>query len=115
MSQEKVDFYKEQKANRKEIMKKQKFRRRLEILVVLVVVVAAVGWFGTSLYRNHKANAAANASAETTVLDLTEVQAFLTDAQNYVDDGTDAETDTETVSAFSSETGTEAVSASSAE
>ena len=50
MSQKKVDAYKEQKANRKKIMKKEKAMLKLEKLIVLVVCVGAVAWVGYSVY-----------------------------------------------------------------
>lgn len=48
MSQEKVERYKEQKANRKQTMKKQKRVRLLTNSIAAVVVVAALGWIGYS-------------------------------------------------------------------
>ncbi len=48
MSQEKVARYKEQKANRKQIMKQEKRARLIRNTVALVVCVAVVGWVGYS-------------------------------------------------------------------
>ncbi len=48
MSQEKVERYKEEKANRKAIMRKQKIARIVRNSVAGVVVVAALGWVGYS-------------------------------------------------------------------
>ena len=48
MSQEKVAKYKEQKANRKKIMKKEKRARLVRNSIAAVVCVAAVGWVGYS-------------------------------------------------------------------
>lgn len=50
MSQEKVDRYKQEKANRKQIMKKQKRAHAVRICVTAVIVVALVGWLGYSAY-----------------------------------------------------------------
>lgn len=50
MSQKKVDAYKEQKANRAKIMKKEKWILRLEKLAALVVCIAVVCWIGFSVY-----------------------------------------------------------------
>ncbi len=55
MSQQKVDHYKEQKANRQQIMKKQKAVRRIELVVVVAAVAAALVWFGVSVYNSNKA------------------------------------------------------------
>lgn len=48
MSQEKVTRYKEEKANRKQLMKKAKRKAVLRNIITCVVVVAALGWVGGS-------------------------------------------------------------------
>ena len=48
MSQEKVAKYKEAKANRKEIMKKEKQARRVRNTIAAVVCVVVLGWLGYS-------------------------------------------------------------------
>ena len=48
MSQEKVKRYKEQKANRKEIMKKEKRASIVRNVIAAVVLVVIVGWLGYS-------------------------------------------------------------------
>ena len=48
MSQAKVEKYKEQKANRKQTMKKEKIQRIVRNSIAAVVVVAALGWVGYS-------------------------------------------------------------------
>lgn len=48
MSQEKVNKYKEEKANRKETMKKAKRAELLRNVIASVVLVAALGWVGYS-------------------------------------------------------------------
>ncbi len=50
MSQAKVDRYKEQKANRKEIMKKEKQKKMIYKSVAAVICVCIVGWLGFSTY-----------------------------------------------------------------
>ena len=51
MSQEKVDRYKKEKANRQEIMKKEK-RRLVASSTALIAAIAALGiWFGVSVYQ----------------------------------------------------------------
>lgn len=50
MSQQKVDRYKKQKANRAKIQKKEKRVLFLEKLVAGLVCIAAVGWIGYSAY-----------------------------------------------------------------
>ena len=52
MSQAKVDAYKNEKANRKETMKKDKRMRIIRALVASCLVIALVAWAGVSLYGN---------------------------------------------------------------
>lgn len=48
MSQEKVTKYKEEKANRKEIMRKQKIAKIARNSITAIVLVAVIGWVGYS-------------------------------------------------------------------
>ena len=50
MSQEKVDRYKQEKANRKKIMRKQKAMGIVRKLILAVVAIALVGWLGYSAF-----------------------------------------------------------------
>ena len=50
MSQEKVDRYKQEKANRKQIMRKQKAIGIVRKLILAVVAIALVGWLGYSAF-----------------------------------------------------------------
>ena len=50
MSQAKVDRYKEEKANRKKIMKQEKVKHVLRNLAASAVIIALVGWVGYSVY-----------------------------------------------------------------
>ena len=56
MSQEKVAKYKEEKANRKEIMKKQKIAKITRNSIVTLVLVAVVGWVGYSAVAYYQDN-----------------------------------------------------------
>ncbi|MDD3360229.1 MAG: hypothetical protein PHW34_00975 [Hespellia sp.] len=55
MSQQKVDRYKEQKANRKRIMRKEKMMDIVRKILLSVVALALVGWLGFSGYSHYKA------------------------------------------------------------
>lgn len=59
MSQEKVDKYKEQKANRKELMARQKRKRALTkwiaIAIAVIVVAGAIGAIGLTIRNEHNA------------------------------------------------------------
>lgn len=50
MSQQKVDRYKQEKANRKKIMRKQKMMGIVRKCVLAVVALALVVWLGFSAY-----------------------------------------------------------------
>lgn len=50
MSQQKVDRYKQEKANRKKIMKREKMQRTITAVCSSVVCIAVVGWLGYSAY-----------------------------------------------------------------
>ena len=78
MSQEKVNRYKKEKANRAQIMKKEKRTKVLEITVFIAVLAALVIWFAVAVVQNVQKNAEANAPTVTTELDLT-------DFEDYVD------------------------------
>ena len=56
MSQEKVARYKEEKANRKEIMRKQKIAKITRNSVMTLVLVAVVGWIGYSAVAYYQDN-----------------------------------------------------------
>lgn len=56
MSQEKVDRYKQEKANRKKTMKKAKVGNALRKCVVGVVGLALIGWIGYSAYNTYETN-----------------------------------------------------------
>ena len=56
MSQEKVDRYKKEKANRKQIMKKEKMQNALRKCVVSVVGILLVCWIGYSAWDIYDSN-----------------------------------------------------------
>ena len=90
MSQEKVDYHKEQKRNRQKIMKKEKRMRRLEITIAVVILAALVVWFGTMVVRNKTASS--GNTGTTTELNLGSVENYLSDLQAlYTDEEAEAE------------------------
>lgn len=50
MSQEKVDRYKKEKANRKQMIRRQKMMSVVRKTVLAVAALALVGWLGYSAY-----------------------------------------------------------------
>ncbi len=56
MSQEKVDRYKKDKANRKKIMRKQRIMSVVRKLILAAAALALVGWLGYSAYDIYRSN-----------------------------------------------------------
>ena len=56
MSQEKVDRYKKEKANRKQIMRREKMANLLRKCVVGIVGLILVGWIGYSAYGTYESS-----------------------------------------------------------
>ena len=56
MSQAKVDRYKEEKANRKKIMRREKIANKLRTCVVGIVAIALVFWIGYSAYNMYESS-----------------------------------------------------------
>ncbi|MBU3876956.1 hypothetical protein HGO97_014180 [Faecalicatena sp. AGMB00832] len=54
MSQEKVERYKQEKANRKKIIKKQRIMSVVRKTVLTLAALALVGWLGFSAYKTHE-------------------------------------------------------------
>jgi len=69
MSQEKVDKYKEEKANRKEIMAKQKKKRTISLLCAGVIALALVGWLGYSVVNMASRPNTSDVVVDTSALD----------------------------------------------
>ena len=92
MSQQKVDYHKEQKRNRRQIMKKEKAMRRLEITILIVVLAALLVWFGYLVYRNAKAKNAAN-GANTIEMNLGPWESFTQNLDTLIHGEETAETE----------------------
>ena len=78
MSQKKVDAYKDYKKNRKEILKKEKRKQKLEIGIAALICAAFVAWFGFSVYQKATAKPAeTNTKAETVEVNMTDYEEFI--------------------------------------
>jgi len=73
MSQAKVDRYKEDKKNRKEIMAKEKRANMLRALAGGAVLVVILGWIGVSAYDMYQANQ----PLETIYVDTTAIDEYM--------------------------------------
>lgn len=110
MSQEKVDRYKEEKRNREKILKKEKRQALLIKIGGAVVGIALVGWIGFSVY--YQATNTTNASGKTYSVDTAALDNYMNNmsaAEAETEEGSPAETEAVT------EGGTEAAAESSSE
>ena len=76
MSQKKVDIYKEQKANRKQIIKKEKRMLMIEKTVACVVLAAIICWIGYSIYGRITRVNPEDVKVETTTLDTSALDEY---------------------------------------
>ena len=58
MSQEKVDRYKKEKANRKKNMKKEKLQTVVRRCAYGIVGIVLIGWVGYSVHNTYESNKA---------------------------------------------------------
>lgn len=56
MSQEKVDRYKKEKANRKQELRKQRIKGIVRNVIITLAALALVGWLGFSAYDSYTAS-----------------------------------------------------------
>lgn len=101
MSQKKVDQYKEQKAKRSEIMKKEKRTLMIEKIIGGVVTLLVVCWVLFSVITKLTAVDDSTQEVVTTAMDTTAIDDFVTGLSN---EGEEAE---ETVEEEAAEEGTE--------
>lgn len=80
MSQEKVDRYKENKANRKKIMKKEKRMLFLEKTAGCLLAAAIIFWAGYSVY-NYSSNSGADTETTTTAVNLDSIYDYYSTLQ----------------------------------
>ncbi len=74
MSQAKVDRYKENKKNRKEMIAKEKRANMLRAFAGGAVLVVLLGWIGVSAYDMYQANQ----PLETIYVDTTAIDEYVT-------------------------------------
>ncbi|MBQ5918946.1 MAG: hypothetical protein IIW92_10335 [Lachnospiraceae bacterium] len=118
MSQEKVDKYKQEKANRKKTMAKEKLKKKLYILLGAVITAAFVAWIGWSVYTEKKAAAEQEsmiASLQAQLATATVSTTTGTAGTTGTDDATTADTTTSADEKESSEETTEEETTTSAD
>lgn len=76
MSQQKVDYHKNLKSNRKELVKKQKTQKKIAIgatILVCVLLITWIGFSGVAQYEKHL-----ESTGEATTLDLSSISDYFT-------------------------------------
>ena len=77
MSQQKVDRYKEEKANRQQMMKKAKRKLHLEVVVLVAVFALLVGWFSAAVVHQVRSNT--EKSVVSTEISTAAIEGYLSD------------------------------------
>lgn len=115
MSQEKVDRYKKEKANREKIMRRERWITRLEVTAFVVVLATLIGWFSVAVYQNSVAEKKANRTTETTTMNVTDIQNYLSETNTSSDSSADDTSDSSDVSDTSSDSTADTASDSTAD
>ena len=102
MSQEKVDRYKKEKANREKIMRRERWITRLEVTAFVV-------------YQNSVAEKKANRTTETTTMNVTDIQNYLSETNTSSDSSADDTSDSSDASDTSSDSTADTASDSTAD
>lgn len=115
MSQEKVDRYKKEKANREKIMRRERWITRLEVTAFVVVLATLIGWFSVAVYQNSVAEKKANRTTETTTMNVTDIQNYLSETNTSSDSSADDTSDSSDASDTSSDSTADTASDSTAD
>ena len=91
MSQEKVDKYKKEKANRQKLMRREKWLFRLECTATVLVLCGLIAWFSMAVYSNVQAKRKSEREAVTTTMNVTGIQNYLSDINASLEDTTEEE------------------------
>ena len=115
MSQEKVDRYKKEKANREKIMRRERWITRLEVTAFVVVLAALIGWFSMAVYQNSVAEKKANRTTETTTMNVTDIQNYLSETNTSSDSSDASDTSSDSTADTASDSTADSTSESTAE
>ena len=115
MSQEKVDRYKKEKANREKIMRRERWITRLEVTAFVVVLATLIGWFSVAVYQNSVAEKKANRTTETTTMNVTDIQNYLSSADDTSDSSDASDTSSDSTADTASDSTADSISESTAE
>ena len=84
MSQQKVDRYKEEKANRQQIMKKAKRRLRIEVIALVAVLALLVGWFSFAVVQQVRSNA--EKKVVSTEISTAAIEGYMSELSSQIND-----------------------------
>lgn len=115
MSQEKVDRYKKEKANREKIMRRERWITRLEVTAFVVVLAALIGWFSMAVYQNSVAEKKANRTTETTTMNVTDIQNYLSETNTSSDSSDASDTSSDSTADTASDSTADSTSESTTE
>lgn len=115
MSQEKVDRYKKEKANREKIMRRERWITRLEVTAFVVVLAALIGWFSVAVYQNSVAEKKANRTTETTTMNVTDIQNYLSETNTSSDSSDASDTSSDSTADTASDSTADSTSESTTE
>lgn len=91
MSQEKVDRYKKEKANRQKMMRREKLMFRLECAATVLVLGGLITWFSMAVYSNVQAQKESEREAVTTTMNVTGLQNYLSEINASLEDAPEEE------------------------
>lgn len=92
-------------------MKREKIRTVLTIVAAVAVFGALIGWFSWAVYNNVKNNQDTTATATTTELDLSDIEAYNSSLSDYV---ANQETSADSTASSDTASGDNAVTSTSA-
>lgn len=115
MSQEKVDRYKKEKANREKIMRRERWITRLEVTAFVVVLATLIGWFSVAVYQNSVEEKKANRTTETTTMNVTDIQNYLSETNTSSDSSDASDTSSDSTADTASDSTADSISESTAE
>lgn len=115
MSQEKVDRYKKEKANREKIMRRERWITRLEVTAFVVVLATLIGWFSVAVYQNSVAEKKANRTTETTTMNVTDIQNYLSETNTSSDSSDASDTSSDSTADTASDSTADSTSESTTE
>ena len=115
MSQEKVDRYKKEKANREKIMRRERWITRLEVTAFVVVLATLIGWFSVAVYQNSVAEKKANRTRVTRTMNVFFIDNYLSEINTSSDSSDASDTSSDGTADTASDSTADSISESTAE